>query len=114
MWIEISIGREEYGKAYNPGMGRTTATNPRSPASSGLLVLGMHRSGTSALARVLDLCGADIGARILGESAGNEAGHWEDAFAVETHEQLLAAYGASWDAPLCLPSDWNAGEPARA
>ena len=38
--------------------------------SNGLLVLGMHRSGTSALARVLQLCGADIGSRILGESAG--------------------------------------------
>lgn len=83
-------------------------------ASAGLLVLGMHRSGTSALARVLGLCGADIGARIVGQSAGNEAGHWEDAFAVETHEQLLAAFGASWDAPLCLPSDWASSESARA
>jgi GT2 family glycosyltransferase/glycosyltransferase involved in cell wall biosynthesis len=74
----------------------------------------MHRSGTSALARVLHLCGADIGERIVGRSAGNEAGHWEDALAVEVHEQLLAAFGASWDAPLALPRDWASTEPARA
>ncbi|TAK39183.1 MAG: glycosyltransferase [Lysobacteraceae bacterium] len=76
--------------------------------SSGLLVLGMHRSGTSALARVLQLCGADIGSRILGESAGNEGGHWEDAFAVELHERLLASRGTRWDEALGLPADWHA------
>jgi GT2 family glycosyltransferase/glycosyltransferase involved in cell wall biosynthesis len=77
------------------------------------MVLGMHRSGTSALSRVLAACGADPGARLVGESAGNETGHWEDAFAVELHERLLASYGASWDAPLGLPGDWEAGQPAR-
>ena len=94
-------------------MAKRNATAGRSPVAAGLLVLGMHRSGTSALARVLDLCGANIGVRIIDRSAGNEAGHWEDAFAVETHEQLLAAYGANWDTPLCLPSGWEGGEPAR-
>ena len=83
-------------------------------SSSGLLVLGMHRSGTSALARVLQLCGADIGTRLLGKSAGNEAGHWEDAFAVEVHERLLAAEGTRWDEALGLPDDWAAGEAGRA
>ena len=95
-------------------MARTDPTERSSPHAAGLLVLGMHRSGTSALARALALCGADIGVRLLGASAGNEAGHWEDAFAVEAHERLLAACGAAWDAPLSLPEDWRAGEPGRA
>jgi GT2 family glycosyltransferase len=86
---------------------------PAAP-SSGLLVLGMHRSGTSALARVLDLCGADIGARLLGESAGNDSGHWEDAVAVELHERLLASLGARWDEAFGLPADWSSGEAAAA
>jgi GT2 family glycosyltransferase/glycosyltransferase involved in cell wall biosynthesis len=62
----------------------------------------MHRSGTSALARVLQLGGADLGARVVGASAGNEAGHWEDAFALELHERLLVRMGRRWDdvAPL--------------
>ena len=86
-------------------------------AGAGVLVLGMHRSGTSALARVLGLCGADLGARVLGASAGNQTGHWEDAVAVEIHERLLAALGLRWDDPVSLPADWlasEAGQRARA
>ncbi len=65
--------------------------------SHALLVLGMHRSGTSLLARLLQQCGIDIGSRLLGGSVGNEHGHWEDAFAVELHERLLASMGRRWD-----------------
>ncbi|KFL35746.1 glycosyltransferase [Arenimonas donghaensis] len=82
-------------------------------AGAGVLVLGMHRSGTSALARVLGLCGADLGARVLGASAGNQTGHWEDAVAVEIHERLLAALGLRWDDPVSLPADWLTGEAGR-
>ena len=73
---------------------------------AGLLVLGMHRSGTSALSRLLSLAGADVGTRVLGASAGNEGGHWEDAFAVELHERLLDSFGARWDDPFPLPAGW--------
>lgn len=86
--------------------------NNEPPDSQGLLVLGMHRSGTSVLARVLGLCGADLGTRLIGASAGNEDGHWEDAFAVEIHDRLLAAFGAGWDDPLALPGDWTGAMPA--
>lgn len=79
----------------------------------GLLVLGMHRSGTSALARVLGLCGADLGARVLGASTGNKTGHWEDAIAVEVHERLLSAIGLRWDDPVSLPADWLESEAGR-
>ncbi|MDQ3039276.1 MAG: hypothetical protein M3R16_05695, partial [Pseudomonadota bacterium] len=61
----------------------------------------MHRSGTSLLARLIQHCGVDIGSRLIGGSAGNEAGHWEDAVAVELHERLLAAMGRRWhDLPV--------------
>lgn len=84
----------------------------KTPAQ-GLLVLGMHRSGTSALSRVLGLCGFDLGERVLGPGPGNETGHWEDAFAVDLHERLLAAHGAAWDDALVLPADWLQTEPGR-
>lgn len=79
----------------------------------GLLVLGMHRSGTSALSRVLGLCGFDLGERLLGAGPGNETGHWEDAAAVELHERLLAAHGAAWDDALALPEGWLDDEDGR-
>ncbi len=79
---------------------------------AGIMVLGMHRSGTSALSHALRLAGADSGARVLPGSRGNEGGHWEDAFAVELHERLLSRFGARWDEPFALPADWRRHEAA--
>ncbi len=84
---------------------------PPVAGSMGLLVLGMHRSGTTALARVLAACGFDPGTRVVEGSSGNEAGHWEDAYAVEVHERLLSEFGAAWNEPVSLPAHW-ANSPA--
>lgn len=74
--------------------------------SAGMLVLGMHRSGTTALARVLAASGFDPGTRVIEGSLGNQDGHWEDAFAVELHERLLAEFGAAWNEPAPIPDGW--------
>jgi hypothetical protein len=42
-----------------------------------ILILGMHRSGTSARARVLNLLGAEFPEGLLGPGYGNTLGHWE-------------------------------------
>jgi GT2 family glycosyltransferase len=78
----------------------------------GVLILGMHRSGTSGLAAAFAAAGFDPGARVLGPSAGNEEGHWEDQFAVDLHEELLARLGTRWDQPFGLPPDWQEGAAA--
>src|SRR3546814_3838024 len=72
----------------------------------------MHRSGTSALANVLAAAGADPGERLVPGSPGNETGHWEDAFAVETNQRLLAALGQRWDDVRPLPAGWQEAGPA--
>ena len=79
----------------------------------GILVFGMHRSGTSAMTRALDLSGASLGSRLVAESVGNETGHWENAFAVETNERLLATLGRGWDDVRALPDNWTAHQAAR-
>ena len=62
-----------------------------------ILILGMHRSGTSALTRVLNLCGVDLGTRLIPPAAGNnENGFWEHVDAVDMHERLLLQLGRSW------------------
>jgi GT2 family glycosyltransferase/glycosyltransferase involved in cell wall biosynthesis len=86
----------------------------RQSQAVGWLVLGMHRSGTSALSRVLGLCGADIGHRLVEGSEGNEGGHWEDAVAVEHHERLLADFGVRWDEPFALSDGWQETPVARS
>jgi hypothetical protein len=94
-------------------MGKPLQDRADVPQGFGWLVLGMHRSGTSALSRVLDLCGADIGPRLVEGSAGNDGGHWEDAVAVELHERLLADLGARWDEPFALAEGWREAPAAR-
>lgn len=61
-----------------------------------VLVLGMHRSGTSALTRVLSLFGATLPARLLGAGVGNETGHWEPEALISYHDRLLAEVGSTW------------------
>lgn len=72
-----------------------------------ILVLGMHRSGTSALTRVLNLCGVDLGTRLMPPAEGNnELGFWEHVDAVEIHERLLTQLGRSWSDARSLPPGW--------
>ncbi|MCI5073594.1 glycoside hydrolase family 99-like domain-containing protein [Oricola sp.] len=61
-----------------------------------ILVLGMHRSGTSALTRVLALLGAALPQEILPANQTNEAGHWEPERLVALNDRLLAELGSSW------------------
>ena len=74
----------------------------------------MHRSGTSVLARMLAAAGANPGERLVPGSDGNEEGHWEDAFAVETNERLLSALGYRWDDLRPLPKDWMRSDAAAS
>jgi len=65
-----------------------------------ILVLGMHRSGTSALARVLDLMGAAAGEPdelLPVHPTDNPTGYWERAEFNALHDALLATTGHAWD-----------------
>ena len=61
-----------------------------------ILVLGMHRSGTSAVTRILNLMGARLPAHILGASEGNESGHWESELLYQYNDRLLHELGSNW------------------
>lgn len=76
-------------------------------ASSLLLVLGMHRSGTSALTGVLQKLGAELGEKLLPPTRDNPKGYFENLDVVTAHETLLAALGRSWQNPRSLPEDWR-------
>jgi hypothetical protein len=61
-----------------------------------LLILGMHRSGTSAVTRILNLMGAELPKQLVGPTPDNEEGHWEPERLVLLHDQMLAEAGSSW------------------
>jgi hypothetical protein len=67
------------------------------PRRDALVVLGMHRSGTSAMTRTLSLCGATLPAEIMPPSAGNLTGHWEPHRVARFNDRLLKAADSSWD-----------------
>jgi O-antigen biosynthesis protein len=60
-----------------------------------LVITGMHRSGTSLAAAVLQSAGLHIGDCLLGPRHGNLAGHFEDLDFVGFHQDVLAAAGES-------------------
>ncbi|OLC99949.1 MAG: hypothetical protein AUH86_01220 [Acidobacteria bacterium 13_1_40CM_4_58_4] len=76
-------------------------------------VLGMHRSGTSALCGALNLLGVDFGKHLMPANKWNPTGYWEHAKIVHLHDELLRALGSSWDADQPLPADWLESEAAR-
>lgn len=77
-----------------------------SPARHAVIVCGMHRSGTSALARVCDLMGARLGTGISGTGPDNPKGFWENTAVKELDDELLARMGLSWDSVLSPPELW--------
>lgn len=79
-----------------------TSAKPR-----GILVLGMHRSGTSALTRVLNLLGCNLPNDLIGPGDGNALGHWESVAAVSLNDTILASAGSSWDDWGPLNPDWR-------
>ncbi len=92
-----------------------TVKNPRTPSrpATGVFILGMHRSGTSALTRTLNLLGVDLGTNLMGAAAdNNEAGFWEHQDVVDTHERLLGDMGYAWDDARALPKAWETGTAA--
>ncbi|BBK43975.1 sulfotransferase family protein [Allostella vacuolata] len=75
-----------------------------------IVVLGMHRSGTSLLASLLQALGVDLGPDLLLDRVpDNEAGYWEHRGIAEAHEEILALLGRTWYRPeglAPLPDGW--------
>jgi hypothetical protein len=70
-----------------------------SARSSIVFVLGMGRSGSSALTRVLSLCGGVLPTDLLGGDEDNLLGHWEPRGALELNEGFLCRHGSTWHDP---------------
>lgn len=71
-----------------------------------ILVVGMHRSGTSAVTRVLNLLGAELPGTLVPGGLGNERGHWETAEVVELHDQMLWSAGVNVNGVFAIRPEW--------
>jgi hypothetical protein len=72
-----------------------------------LIILGMHRSGTSLLTGLLSQVGVQMGKSLYAPQKGvNEKGFWEHEDIVDTHDELLLNLGSQWDDLLPLADNW--------
>ena len=71
-----------------------------------ILVLGMHRSGTSALTRTLALLGLDMPKTLVGGDKWNEGGYWEPAALVILNDRILQAMGSTWHDWRPIDANW--------
>lgn len=78
-----------------------------------IVVLGMHRSGTSAVTRVLNLLGAGLPRQLKPGARDNVPGFWEGRPIVRRHDLLLQSLGSSWDDVAALPGDWLSRQSTR-
>lgn len=71
-----------------------------------LFVLGMARSGTSAITRVLSLCGGALPSALAGANPANPRGYWEPRKAIILNERILHRNGSSrFDTTLRLQEE---------
>jgi hypothetical protein len=61
-----------------------------------VVVLGMHRSGTSSAAGTLVRLGAAAPQHLVAPAADNERGFWESRVIVDLNDAILAAGGSDW------------------
>ena len=84
--------------------------NPNEPAEAGgrrvVVVLGMHRSGTSLVAGCLQRLGVDFGPRLMPPNADNPRGYFEHNDVVNLHDRVLLALNRSWDETAPFPDGW--------
>ena len=71
-----------------------------------ILVTGMHRSGTSALTRVLNIVGCDLPKSLSRPKRDNAAGFWESRAIMDLNQEILASSGSSWDDWRPFDQDW--------
>jgi sulfotransferase family protein len=75
-----------------------------------ICVVGMHRSGTSIAARVLNRLGVDLGPEqtlLDADAQDNPRGYWEQRAIVELNDALLERLGGPWTDPPRLRPGWH-------
>src|ERR1700722_13492144 len=89
------------GQPRSSGEAGNSASSPKRQA---ILVLGMHRSGTSAVGGVVNALGAAAPKTLLKPDEGNPRGFFESAHLAVAHNSLLASAGSYWH-------DWRKLDP---
>ena len=78
-----------------------------------IVILGMHRSGTSALTGALAEMGCVMPEHLMAAKDANPKGFFESDAITGLNDQLLASAGRSWDSFEGMPGGWAASPDAE-
>lgn len=101
-------------REYDTFNADVTALTEHEEKRLGLLVLGMHRSGTSALTRVLSFMGCALPKTLIGANSSNPTGHWESDAIRAFNDELLALAGHDWKQWRSLDPSFFKSLPVKA
>ena len=91
-------------RAITPRKTTTAKTAKASPMPrTAYLVLGMHRSGTSAVTQLLALAGASLPANVMPGDEHNAKGYFEPWKIAIFNDERLRAAGSAWDDVFVFP-----------
>ena len=90
----MSTKRPKAPKTAKPAGSKPAAPKP---ARQCVLVLGMHRSGTSVITQLIGIAGAKMPRELLGSNDSNPLGHYEPLWMIARDERLLNDLGTTWD-----------------
>lgn len=74
-----------------------------------IVVLGMHRSGSSLTTSIIQKLGVDIGQKLLGAHPSQPKGHFEDVDFYRLNMDILKAAGGHWARPPTKEKILDAG-----
>jgi hypothetical protein len=73
-----------------------------------VLIIGMHRSGTSAVSGMLSIAGLFMGtpSSLMRKTEDNSKGYFENNKVLAVNELILRHFGLRWDSAVPLPENW--------
>ena len=72
-----------------------------------IIILGMHRSGTSAVTRVLNILGYELFSDLVEAKKGdNDLGYWESKEVVDINDEFLEKNNLHYGDPVLLEESW--------
>lgn len=87
----------------------TSPNTMEAPKRKAIIVLGVHRSGTSALTGLFDLLGVTSAATPIPAHPQNPKGFFESRPIVRANEALLRQAGQLWHHPRMISKTWLEG-----
>jgi len=108
---KVSFESAALGPVSEATLHKLPAAEMRDTGQRVVVLLGMHRSGTSPITRGLKALGVELGEDLLPAAPENLTGFWENAALCGLNDRLLASIERGWHSVAPIRSEmWNVPE----